>query len=87
DLVRCIAGLPNISIKGLMTMRPFVEDPERLRPFFRATKQLFDEIQTMGIPGVDMEILSMGMSDSYRIAVEEGATMVRIGTLLFGERT
>ena len=75
-----------IKIKGLMTMGPFVDDPEKLRPLFRETKKLFDRIRDMGIKNADMEILSMGMSDSFLIAVEEGANMVRIGTAIFGKR-
>ena len=75
-----------IKIKGLMTMGPFVDDPEKLRPLFRETKKLFDRIRDMGIKNADMEILSMGMSDSFLIAMEEGANMVRIGTAIFGKR-
>lgn len=86
DLVRQIAVLPNIHVKGLMTMGPFLDDFEGLRPYFRLTRELFGETASLSIPNVSMEILSMGMSDSYRIAIEEGATMVRIGTLIFGER-
>jgi pyridoxal phosphate enzyme (YggS family) len=85
-LIREISALPNIRVQGLMTMGPFLEDFEGLRPYFRETKRLFEEIRTMEIPNVSMEILSMGMSDSYRIAIEEGATMVRIGTMIFGGR-
>jgi PLP dependent protein len=85
-LIRQISGLPNIRVKGLMTMGPFVEDPEELRPYFRQAKTLFDEIKALNILNVSMENLSMGMSDSFRIAIEEGATMVRIGTRIFGER-
>jgi hypothetical protein len=86
ELILKIGGLPNISVKGLMTMGPFVEDPEGLRPYFRQARTLFDEIKALNIPNVSMEDLSMGMSDSFRIAIEEGATMVRIGTRIFGER-
>ena len=85
-LIREISNLPNIRVKGLMTMGPFLEDPEGLRPYFRQTKALFDEIKALALPNVQMEYLSMGMSDSYRIAIEEGATMVRIGTRIFGPR-
>jgi len=85
-LIEKIHALEHISVQGLMTMGPFLDDPEKLRPYFRATKTLFDEIAGMVIPGVEMRHLSMGMSDSYRIAIEEGATMVRIGTKLFGPR-
>lgn len=86
DLIREIAELPSIRIDGLMTMGPLVEDPEEIRPTFAATKRLFDELVTLRIPNVEMRILSMGMSDSYRVAIEEGATMVRLGTVLFGPR-
>jgi len=86
DLVRATAGLPSVRIDGLMTMGPFVDDPEEIRPFFAETKRLFDEIAGLRIPTVGMRVLSMGMSDSYRIAIEEGATLVRLGTVLFGPR-
>lgn len=85
-LVRTLAPLHSIEIRGLMTMGPYLEEPERIRPYFRETRQLFDEIAASSIPGVKMEILSMGMSDSYRIAIEEGATLIRLGTTLFGPR-
>lgn len=88
DLIKEISNLnlKNIKIKGLMTMAPFFDDPEKDRPHFREMKQLFDELKAMNIPNVDMEILSMGMSDSYKVAIEEGATMVRVGTKIFGKR-
>lgn len=85
-LIERLAPLANIRVQGLMTMGPFLDDPEGLRPYFRATRQLFDELGKADIPGVEMKHLSMGMSDSYLIAIEEGATMVRIGTRLFGPR-
>jgi PLP dependent protein len=87
ELIRQMSFLPNIQVKGLMTMGPFVEDPEELRPYFKQAKILFEEIKAMNIPNVRIDFLSMGMSDSFRIAIEEGATMVRIGTKIFGERT
>ncbi|HVN70742.1 MAG TPA: YggS family pyridoxal phosphate-dependent enzyme [Desulfomonilia bacterium] len=86
DLIKQMSSLPDIWVKGLMTMGPFVEDPEELRPYFRQARKLFEEIIALDIPNVDMEHLSMGMSDSFRIAIEEGATMVRIGTRIFGQR-
>ncbi len=86
-LIREMAGLEHIKIKGLMTMGPFTGDPEDARPFFKTTKTLFDEVNQVNIEGVEMACLSMGMSNSYQVAIEEGATMVRIGTLLFGERS
>lgn len=87
SLIQEMARLANVRVKGLMTMGPFLDDPSGLRPYFRQTKQLFDRIRSLGIPNVDMEHISMGMSDSYLIAIEEGATMVRIGTKIFGARS
>jgi PLP dependent protein len=86
NLIKGIAQLGSVRIDGLMTMGPWVDDPEALRPIFRRVKKLFDEISRERIPTVSMKTLSMGMSDSYRVAVEEGATMIRIGTALFGPR-
>ena len=79
--------MAHIRVKGLMTMGPFSGDPEDARPAFIRTRALFDEISRLKIPGVEMRHLSMGMSNSYKVALEEGATMVRIGTKLFGQRT
>ncbi len=86
EFVREIAGLRSIRIEGLMTMGPLVTDLEGIRPYFVETKHLFDELAELRIPNVEMRVLSMGMSDSYRVAIEEGATMVRLGTVLFGPR-
>jgi pyridoxal phosphate enzyme (YggS family) len=86
SLIREMAELHHIRIMGLMTMGPFTGDPEHARPYFQKTKSIFDEIQALAIPGVEMEYLSMGMSNSYRVAIEEGANLVRIGTKLFGQR-
>lgn len=86
SLIERVHSLQHISVQGLMTMGPFLDNPEDLRPYFRETRILFDEIKAMGIPGAEMRHLSMGMSDSYRIAIEEGSTMVRIGTKIFGPR-
>jgi len=86
SLVRDISELKNIKIMGLMTMGPFAGDPENARPYFQKTKKLFEEIKKIDLPGVEMEYLSMGMSNSYKVALEEGANMVRIGTKIFGER-
>ena len=83
-LVKDISVLENIKIKGLMTMAPYFDDAEKDRPYFKLTKRLFDEIKAMNISGVEMEVLSMGMSHSYKIAIEEGANMIRIGTRIFG---
>ena len=85
-LIREISTLANIKIMGLMTMGPFFGDPEDLRPCFKEMKRLFEEIRALKLPGVEMRYLSMGMTSSYKVAVEEGANMVRIGTRIFGER-
>lgn len=84
SLVAAIAGFQNISIQGLMTMGPRFGDPNDARPYFRATRRAFEHLSQAAIPGVTMRILSMGMSNSYPLAIDEGATMVRIGTRLFG---
>jgi pyridoxal phosphate enzyme (YggS family) len=86
DLARDMAGLSGLSLRGLMCMPPFFDDPERARPYFRALAELRGTIQAEALPGVVMEHLSMGMSGDFEAAVEEGSTLVRIGTALFGER-
>ena len=86
-LIREIAVFKNIKIQGLMTMGPFEGDPENSRPYFKTTKKLFEKIKALALPGVDMKYLSMGMTNSYRVAIEEGANMVRIGTKIFGPRS
>ncbi|MBE5952862.1 MAG: YggS family pyridoxal phosphate-dependent enzyme [Lachnospiraceae bacterium] len=86
DLVESISKLSNIKIKGLMTIAPFVENPEGNRGYFRQLKQLSLDIKSKNIDNVDMSILSMGMTNDYEVAIEEGATMVRVGTGIFGER-
>lgn len=86
-LVRALAGLPHLRVLGLMTMGPFEGDPEDSRPYFKETKKVWDELKALAIPGAEMRYLSMGMTNSWRVAVEEGATMVRIGTAVFGPRT
>jgi pyridoxal phosphate enzyme (YggS family) len=85
-LAREISVLPNIRIVGLMTMGPFTGNPEDARPYFVETRKLFDEIKGLGLPGVEMKHLSMGMTNSYEVAIEEGSNMVRLGTAIFGER-
>ncbi|MFH1481595.1 MAG: YggS family pyridoxal phosphate-dependent enzyme [Pseudomonadota bacterium] len=86
ELIREIAGLTNICIMGLMTMGPFLGDPEESRPYFKRTRELFERLKGMNLPHAKMTYLSMGMSNSYKVALEEGANMVRIGTKIFGER-
>ena len=86
ELVREIAKLPNVQIRGLMTIAPFVDDPEENRVHFQAMRRLRDQLRAMDIPGVEMTELSMGMTNDFEVAIEEGATMVRVGTAIFGER-
>jgi len=86
NLVKEIAPLEHLTIRGLMTMAPWSDNPEDARPFFAALRILGERIAAAGIPGVKMEELSMGMSGDFEVAVEEGATIVRIGRFLFGER-
>lgn len=86
ELVRQIAALPHVHICGLMTIAPYVENPEDNRMYFRGIRQLSVDIAEQNIDNVDMDVLSMGMTGDYMVAIEEGATMVRVGTGIFGER-
>ena len=85
-LVESIVAFPHIKIMGLMTIAPYVEDPEENRPIFRQLKKLSVDIDAKNINNVNMSVLSMGMTGDYQVAVQEGATMVRVGTGIFGER-
>lgn len=85
-LIEKIAPLKHVQVQGLMTMGPRYGEPEESRPYFQATRQAFERLQQQKIPNVSMQYLSMGMSNSYGIALQEGANVVRIGTRLFGER-
>jgi len=85
-LVRSLAALPHLRVRGLMTMGPFEGDPEDSRPYFKETRRVWEALKTLAIPGAEMRYLSMGMTNSWRVAIEEGATMVRIGTAIFGPR-
>jgi pyridoxal phosphate enzyme (YggS family) len=84
-LIMQIHDLPNLRVRGLMTMGPRFGNPEDARPYFKATRSAFDRLSKAGIPNVEMRHLSMGMSNSFKIAIEEGANMVRVGTKLFGK--
>ena len=86
SLIKEVAKLPHVCIKGLMTVAPYVVDSEENRPIFRKIKQLSVDINNQNIDNVSMNILSMGMTGDYMVAIEEGATMVRVGTGIFGER-
>ena len=85
-LIGEIASMSNLSLEGLMTMPPYFDDPEKARPYFTALRELRDTLLQESIGGVNLQELSMGMSGDFEVAIEEGATMVRIGTAIFGER-
>lgn len=86
ELIKSISKLPNVHVKGLMTIAPYVENAEDNRPYFAALKQLSIDIKNQNIDNIDVDILSMGMTGDYCVAIEEGATYVRVGTGIFGER-
>ena len=86
SLIDAIKDMPHIRVKGLMTIAPFVENPEENRGYFRKMHQLSLDIKSKCIDNIDMSVLSMGMTNDYEIAVEEGATMIRVGTAIFGAR-
>ena len=86
QLVREISSLQNIRVKGLMTMGPRFGSPEDSRPYFVETKKIFEKLKNLNLPDVEMKYLSMGMTNSYKIAIDEGANIVRIGSKIFGER-
>lgn len=85
-LIREVSQFPHLKILGLMTMGPRFGNPEDARPYFQETRKLFDRLKALNISNVEMRYLSMGMSNTYKIALEEGANIVRIGTKIFGER-
>jgi pyridoxal phosphate enzyme (YggS family) len=85
-LIEAVGGLPHLSVEGLMTVPPFFSDAEGARPYFRALKELQLSLGNLGIPNVRLSELSMGMTNDYAVAIQEGATIVRIGTAIFGER-
>lgn len=87
ELVAAIAPLKNLAIRGLMTMPPFFDQPDKARPYFAALRRLADQIAAKGFDNVAMDELSMGMTGDFEAAIAEGATLVRIGTALFGART
>jgi hypothetical protein len=87
ELVKKMSELKNLQVQGIMTMGPRFGEPENSRPYFKLTREIFERIKSEDIPNIEMKYLSMGMSNSYQIAIEEGANIVRIGTKLFGERT
>ncbi|QWT53566.1 YggS family pyridoxal phosphate-dependent enzyme [Eubacterium sp. MSJ-33] len=86
SLIDAIKDMPHVHVMGLMTIAPFVDNPEENRVYFRKMHQLLLDIKSKCIDNVDMNVLSMGMTNDYEIAVEEGATMIRVGTAIFGAR-
>lgn len=85
-LAKQVAELPNLQLRGLMCLPPHDDDPEQARPYFRRLRDLAEQLNQQQLPGVNLTELSMGMSDDFEVAVEEGATLVRVGTAIFGER-
>ena len=85
-ILQAAPSLEHLEIRGLMTIPPLSDDPQRARPYFRRLRELQEEIGTRQLPGISMTVLSMGMSHDFEIAIEEGSTCVRVGTAIFGER-
>jgi len=87
ELLLAAPGLEALEFRGLMTVPPFADDPEDARPYFRKLRELRNAIAARGLPAIRMDLLSMGMSHDFEVAIEEGSTCVRVGTAIFGERT
>ena len=85
-LIAEIGSMKNLAVKGLMTMPPYFYQPEKVQPFFAALRELRDQIKAQSLPNISLEELSMGMTGDFEVAIQEGATLVRIGTAIFGER-
>ncbi len=86
ELAKRISDLPNLQVHGLMTLPPFAEDPEEVRPYFKRLRLLSEKLAAESLPNIAMKELSMGMSHDFQVAIEEGATLVRVGTAIFGAR-
>ncbi len=87
EILEVAPGLEQLAVRGLMTIPPFPEDPQQARPYFRKLRELRDQIAAQRLPGIRLDVLSMGMSHDFEVAIEEGSTCVRVGTAIFGERT
>lgn len=87
QLLAAAPRLPQLEFRGLMTVPPFTEDPQEARPYFQRLRALRDQIAARHVPAIRMDVLSMGMSHDFEVAIEEGSTCVRLGTAIFGERT
>lgn len=86
DLAGYLSSCKHLKLHGLMTMGPLTGDPELSRPYYKETRRLYEEIASIAMDNVEMKVLSMGMSNSYRVAIDEGANLVRLGTIIFGPR-
>ena len=86
NLIRDMSRFERLRVEGLMTMGPRFGNPEDVRPYFRRTRRIFEKIKALDLPNVDMKYLSMGMTNSYKVAIKEGSNMIRIGTAILGER-
>ncbi|AOT68437.1 YggS family pyridoxal phosphate-dependent enzyme [Geosporobacter ferrireducens] len=86
DFVAALRPFSYIQVKGLMTVAPYKEDPEEVRPYFNTMKEVFERIRAKNLPGIEMKYLSMGMTNDYKVAIEEGANIIRVGTAIFGSR-
>ena len=86
SFVEEISKFENMKVEGLMTMGPFVKNPEEIKPYFELTRELFEKLKSKNYPNVEMKYLSMGMTDTWKVAIEEGANLIRIGTGIFGPR-
>jgi len=86
DFIRQLASFSHLQVWGVMTMGPAFGDPEDARPYFQETARIFNHLKSLSLPHVEMKYLSMGMSNSYQVAIEEGANLVRLGTVIFGPR-
>ncbi len=86
NLLSAAPEFPSLNFRGLMTVPPYSADPQQSRPHFRNLRRLFDEIAGRNLPGIEMQVLSMGMSHDFEVAIEEGSTCVRVGTAIFGPR-
>ncbi|MFH1683558.1 MAG: YggS family pyridoxal phosphate-dependent enzyme [Candidatus Margulisiibacteriota bacterium] len=87
DFLKKLSKFGNIKVQGLMTIAPLIDDPEKVRPYFKKLKDLSENIKNLNLPNIEMKYLSMGMTDDFSVAIQEGSNMVRIGRALFGQRS
>lgn len=87
DFLKKVSNFGNIQVQGLMTIAPIVSDPEKIRPYFKKLKDLSEQIKQLNLPNIEMKYLSMGMTDDFEVAIQEGSNLVRIGRAIFGQRS